>query len=102
MSNRTFRPFDDDTVSMEVSSSSDRIAFSTDHNGATARVCNIGSDWIYIKFGDSSVTAGTNDIPIPPNWVEVFAMPDGVTHCAAVSATSPGSNTLRITPGDGD
>lgn len=102
MSNRTFRPFADDTVSMDVASVSARVAFSSDHNGATARICNRGDEWLYIKFGDSSVTAGTNDIPLPPNWVEVFAVPDGATHCAAVSQTSPGSNTLYITPGDGD
>lgn len=102
MGERTFKPFDDDTVSMVVSSSSDRVAFSTDHNGATARLCNVGADWIFVRFGDSTVEADDNDIPIPPNWVEVFALPNGVTHCAAASNSSPGSNTLYITPGEGD
>ena len=102
MNDRTFKPFDDGTVSLNVSASSDRVDFTSRHNGSTARIANRGDDWIFIKFGGSDVVANENDIPIPPNWCEVFAVPNDTTHCAAVSDASPATSMLYITPGDGD
>lgn len=102
MSERTFKPFADGTVSLAVTSASARVSFTERHNGATCRVLNSGGDLVFIKFGDVTVVANENDIPLPGNWAEVFAVPDDATHCAAISNASPGSNTLYITPGDGD
>jgi len=98
----TFKPFDDGTVALAVTSASASIDFTALHNGSTARLANVGGELVYIKFGGSDVTADENDIPMLGNTVEVFALPNGVTHCAAASDSSPGSNTLYITPGDGD
>lgn len=97
-----FKPFDDATVSLAVTSASSRVAFNAGHNGSTCRLMNDGTDKIFVKFGDASVVADENDIPLPANWLDIFSVPDGATHCAAVSESSPGSNTLYITPGDGE
>jgi len=102
MGERTFKPFDNGTVAMSVSASSARIDFNSVHNGSNVRLVNRGSDWAFVKFGGSDVTADENDIPMPPNWCEVFAVPDGATYCAAVSDGSPASGMLYVTPGDGD
>lgn len=99
MSDRVFQPFDDGTVSLAVGVSSDRVAFTTPHNGAALRMLNSGDDIVFVKFGDASVVATTDDIPMLGNTVEVFAAPSGATHCAALSAGV--ANTLYITPGDG-
>lgn len=102
MGDRTFKPFDDATVSLAVASVSDRVSFTSRHNGSTVRLTNVGDDLVWVKFGRSDVVANDNDIPMLGNTVEVFAVPDGATHCAALSSASPGSNTLYVTPGDGD
>lgn len=94
-----FKPFDDATVSLSANTSSSRVAFNASHNGSTCRVVNRGSDWLFIKFGNSAVVADVNDIPVPPNWVDAFSVPDGATHCAGLSE---GTSTLYVTPGDGE
>ena len=96
-----FRPIDDATVSMTVSASSGRVSIGVGGPSRTARIANIGDEWIYVRFGGADVVADQDDIPIPPNWVDYFGVGDA-THCAAVTDSSPGANTLRVTPGEGE
>lgn len=96
-----FRPVDDSTVSMTVSSSSARLDLGSGADERSARIANIGDEWVYVRFGYADVEADQNDIPIPPNWVEVFGIEDA-THVAAITDSSPGANTLRVTPGEGE
>lgn len=100
MPDRVFIPFDDETKSLSVGTSSTRVAFNAEHRGSNCRVCNVGDEMIFVKFGDASVVADTNDIPVPANWVELFGVPNDATHCAAIAGV--GGNTMYITPGDGE
>lgn len=94
-----FKPFGDGGVSLSVGTSSANVAFVMKHHGATVRVVNRGSEFIRIKFGDAAVVADVNDMLIPPNWVELFLLPNDATHCAAIGENV--GNTLVIEPGDG-
>lgn len=68
------------------------------------RIANLSANPVFVKFGDSSVTATANDMPLPANWVEVFdfrsmpAPPGGWF----VSIIAPaGASEVHITPGNG-
>ena len=69
------------------------------HRGAgTVRIFNALSETVWIKFGDVTVVATLNDMPIPGGAVEVFST-GGQDYVAAISAS--GSGNLYATPGMG-
>jgi len=72
---------------------------SAPHAGTTVRIHNAASVVVFIKFGDSTVTAATTNMPIPAGGTEVFQIGPSVTHIAAITAS--GSGTLYATTGVG-
>lgn len=60
-------------------------------NATSFRVCNLASATAYVRSGDSSVTATTNDTPIVPSVPESFALNPGDTHLAVILASGTGT-----------
>lgn len=69
--------------------------------GKTIRVKNLdATNAAFINFGDSTITATTAaGIPIGPGEVAGFTRGPGVTHAAAITASS--TATVYFTPGEG-
>ncbi len=97
---RSFQPVGD-TVSLAVGTGTSNIAVTRNGMGLQAvRLFNDGNEKIYVRFGDSTVTAAVaTGIPMLPNSIEVFSFQREQTHIAAI-AGAPG-NTLRVTTGEG-
>jgi hypothetical protein len=99
-----FCPFLGQTTAVSVSGSTARGALNLPAantgltGGMTVRIYNATSVTVFIKFGDSTVTAATTDTPIAPGAVEMFAA-DGATYVAGITAS--GTGTLYATPGMG-
>lgn len=96
-----FRPFAAKTVNISVSSSSQRIEFTTCD---TVRVMNNGTATVWVDFGDVAITASTTtSFPVGPGVTEVLSVPrslDGARrYAAAIAAGSTGS--IYFTPGEG-
>lgn len=67
---------------------------------SVVRLANVGTDVIFLAFGDSTVTATTAaGMPMIGNSVECFSIPQGATHVAAISAGT--ASTLYETVGEG-
>jgi hypothetical protein len=67
---------------------------------SVVRLANIGTQTVFIAFGDSTVTATVADgFPMIANSVECISMPSTATHVAAI-ASGTGS-TLYATVGEG-
>jgi hypothetical protein len=88
------------TVSRAVTSSSARVALPTTR-GNQILVTSPGGEATtsFIKFGASDVVAVATDTPILAGTVQVFSVPPGNTHVAAINAS--GAQTLYFTGGDG-
>ena len=65
-----------------------------------ARIVIGGTDNAYIAFGGSSVTASNADMFMLNGVTEVFTIPEGTTHIAAISDDTNGC-TVYITIGNG-
>lgn len=85
------------TASLAVTTSTGRVALAAD--ASSVRLYNAGTATAFVKFGDSSITAATTNMPIPAGVVETFRPPGGATHVAAI--TSSGTATLYVTSGEG-
>jgi hypothetical protein len=60
-----------------------------------------GTNVVFVKFGDSTVTAAEDDdMPILPNTQVIVSITQGVTHISTVCASGE-SATLWVTPGNG-
>jgi len=73
-------------AALAATTSTSRVALSGPGNlgGDVCQVRNRGPAVAYIKFGDSSVTAATTDLPVEPNsWIDL-SWPYGTTHVAAI------------------
>lgn len=84
------------TVSLAVTTTTGRVA--TVGDASTIRIYNAGTATVFVKFGGSSVTAATTDMPIPAGVVETFRT-GTLTHVAAITAS--GTATLYVTSGEG-
>lgn len=94
-----FRPVDDATTSIAVTSSSQRAFIG---KSRSVLVTNIGSEFVWLRFGGASVVANTTtSVPFPPNFQATFGVDEEDTHCAVITDSSPGANTLHLTPGEG-
>jgi hypothetical protein len=85
------------TVSLAVTTTTGRVALVGD--ASTVRLYNAGTATAFVKFGDSSITAATTNMPIPAGAIEAFRPPGSSTHLAAI--TSSGTATLYATSGEG-
>lgn len=88
------------TVTLAVDTNTDRVALSAT-GGMQARVIIVaGGSITFIKFGSATVEAAVTDTPVLPGTVEIFTIPPGTTHIAAIVAAS--TSTIYITRGDGE
>ena len=85
------------TVSLSATTSSSSISLGT--QARTVRVYNAGSVAVFIKFGNTSATAATTDLPIAPGSVEAF---DTRKADIVAGSTASGSATVYFTVGEGE
>lgn len=86
------------TVSINATTTSARVAFTSTDKPTQVAVYNSHTAIIYIEFGGSSVEATTTSLPIPPSgWLIVDARQAG--YVAAESAS--GTGYIYFTPGVG-
>lgn len=96
---QAFAPLDGATVSISVSASSQRVAIGKD---GPVRMMNNGTATVWVRCGDNTVVATTNDIPVPSGSVEVLSFNRTTTNslnCAAIAAGATG--IIYFTPGIG-
>lgn len=105
---QSFQPTMGATVSLAVTSVTSRVILGGQPGPANqrfqVRIYNGGPDTAFIRFGDSTVTATTADVPIPSGAIEVmsFMVPDQVTTGAYMAAiTASGTAALYFTTGAG-
>lgn len=105
---QSFQPTMGNTVSLSASSVSSRVLLGGQPSPAgqrfQVRIYNGGPDTAFIRFGDSTVTAATMDVPVPSGAIEVMSLtvPDNVTTGAYMAAiTASGTATLYFTTGVG-
>lgn len=92
--NKVFGP-SGPTVTLAATTTTSRVALPS----RNVRFHNGGSATVFVRFGDSTVTAAvTNAMPIPAGGVEMFCHADA-THIAAIYAS--GTGTIYVTPGEG-
>lgn len=85
------------TVILQVTGSTARQSLGT--GGDQVRLLSVAANAIlFFKFGDSTVTAAVTDTPLIPGEIEIFTIPPGTTHVAAIGTTS---TNLYATRGDG-
>lgn len=99
-----FQPRMGTSAAISATTSSSRVAVSNvPSEGGQVRVAVggvSGAAWIFVAFGDSTVTATSADVPMLPNTVEVFTVGRGVTHVAAL--TDAGTATVEVMAGLGE
>lgn len=103
----------EDSVTLNVTTTSQRIALSGARGARKAlSVVNIGTynQYVYVRFGDSSVTASaangyvvsphievTNILIAVRGGEKIIGIPHGVTHVAIIGS---GDATIQVTEGD--
>lgn len=102
--NRPFRPVDQATVSISVTSLSARVALAA--TTTEYLLCNLGTDTVFVRFGDSAITATVpsgatgGSLPVAAGTVMIVQAPiTAPTHVAAIAAST--TATLYITAGEG-
>ena len=91
-------------VSLACTVASGRVALPSAISSADAmRLTNMGAFFICVRLGDSSVTATTQDLPIPPGEQRDISIPfargsGAPTYVAGITASD--TATLQITLGN--
>jgi hypothetical protein len=88
------------TVSLTVGVASTNVAITQSGVGTQSiRLTNVGSNVVFFNLGkDNTTAAGLTDVPLLPNSVETFLLPNDITYIAAIAAAT--GNTLYITTGE--
>lgn len=99
---RPFVPRGDATVSIDVSAVSQQVKVCDDRGGVDVRIFNSGSATVWIKFGETGLSADlANDLPIGAGVIEVLRAPQ-MGSALTVAAIAAGSTGLvYFTPGEG-
>ncbi|HET8730485.1 MAG TPA: hypothetical protein VFM34_05180 [Moraxellaceae bacterium] len=90
-----------ESKSIAVTAASQRVdlaRINTNISGSML-VTVVGSDPVFVRLGDNTVTAALTDRPYLGNSQQVINLPAGVSYAAAIS-TGTGS-TVYFTPGNG-
>lgn len=99
---RSFAP-SSETVNINVSGTSQRVFVGSRNGPIGVRVVNNGTETVWIRAGDSSVTATTaSGLPIGPGVHEVLTFnpaQNGELHIAAIAAGATGR--IYFTQGSG-
>lgn len=77
-------------VALAVTTTSARVARATAGapRNEVIRVCNTGSAAAFVALGDSTVTAATTDLAVPPNAEVYLVLNPLLTHVAAITSSS--------------
>lgn len=87
------------TVTLSASGTTGRVALPATR-GNQIRIANpAGGQIVFVKFGDSTVTAAVTDTPVLVGATDIFTVPTGMTHVAGITSTS--TATVYFTAGDG-
>jgi hypothetical protein len=100
----SFRPVSSATIAASTTSARAALPISSDAlsgSRSQVRLLHVLGDTVlaYIRFGDSTVTATTADLPIGNRFPEIFTIPDGATHVAVI--LSSGTGNFHVTSGFG-
>lgn len=93
-----------DTVNIVVGAASARVALGPPvSNGALqCRIMNNGTATVWIKFGDSTVTATVAaGIPVGPGVTEVLTTPHVATAVNVAAIAAGATGTIYFTQGEG-
>jgi hypothetical protein len=81
-------PLSNPTVTHSITNASSRVAI-TGSNERILRVVNPSANTIFLKSGDSTVTAAITDTPVRPGETAIFSLPNNShTHIAAIAAVA--------------
>lgn len=98
---RAFRPLAA-TQNIAVTATAQTQTFSPVPFGTSAvRLCNVGTQTVFVLFGESSQTAATvsNAIPIPAGQPYIFTMSQGTLSFSVIAGAT--GSTLYSTVGEG-
>lgn len=99
----TFVPLGTATIATTTTSASVAlpIASADPYSGSRpqVRLAHTGTNPGFVAFGDPGVVATVNDLPVFNGNPEIFTVPSGATHIAAIQAT--GTGAVYITCGYG-
>lgn len=98
---RAFRPLLA-TQNIAVTAAAQTQTFSPAPNGTSAvRFCNVGTQTVFVLFGEATQTAATvsNAIPIPSGQTEIFTMSQGTLSFSVIAGAT--GSTLYSTIGEG-
>lgn len=93
---KTFAPNGSDTATMVATTASASV--SIDAHSNSVRVVNTGAAMAFLRFGATSATATTADMPIASGATETFTK-GSADKVAAITAS--GTATLYFTSGEG-
>jgi hypothetical protein len=89
------------SATLAVTGSSGRVVLPKPLTNRVVHLANeSASVVIYVRFGDSTVTAATTDTAVLPYESMIFSVPDTQTHVAAIGSAAGPSN-LNVTSGFG-
>lgn len=91
----TFAP---GNVTSNVVASTTSATAAMDANALVVRVYNSGSVTAFIRFGRTTATATTSDMPLPPGAVETFSKG---SYDVLAAITASGTATVYVTSGEG-
>ena len=78
-------------ASLATSGTSANVAIPNASDGNKPRFVRVASrNECYVKLGVSGVTATSNDLLVQPADSVILAVPNGMTHVAAIQGTSAG------------
>lgn len=91
-------------ASLSCTTGSSRVALvGTDTTANCALICNTGANWVFVRLGNSSITATTSCMAIPPGACALVSLSTqgqaGPTHIAGITVS--GSSLIQITLGYG-
>lgn len=97
---RAFRPLAA-TQNIVVTASAQTVTLNYSVGTFAMRLCNVGTQTVFVLFGETSQTAATvtNAIPIPSGQTEIFTLPLGTTTFSVIAGST--GSTLYTTIGEG-
>jgi len=96
---RTFRALAN-TQNTAVTTSSQAVEIAYSLGTRSVRFSNIGTQTVFIAFGDSTVTASTaTSMPLQAGNTEVFTIGKDITHYAVIAPAT--GSTIYVTIGEG-
>ena len=96
---KTFEPAYGSGITISATTSSARGAITNALFTESLVITNTGSDFAYIKPGNSDVTATSADYCLLPGQQVSITWSRDVTHVAALAGTS--STSIHVIPGNG-